>query len=245
MDEKILADIRKELQSRMEPAYKEQNEKFFKEQVKMFGVRTPVVRDLASRYFPQARRLKKKELFALCARLLRSGQSEEATVAFDWAWRARGHFEPKDFETFEHWISHYVSNWASCDDLCTHILGYFLTEFPEFAERVKAWSRSQNRWMRRAAAVSFIYGARTTSPRLGGARKKKFLKDIMEVSDALLKDADDLVQKGYGWALKEASNVYPREVFQYVMKRKKEMPRTALRYAIEKLPPRLRQTVMH
>lgn len=53
-----------------------------------------------------------------------------------------------------------------------------------------------------------------------------------------------MVQKGYGWMLKEASNLYPEEVFQYVVRHKRKMPRTALRYAIEKLPPGLRKKAM-
>ena len=54
--------------------------------------------------------------------------------------------------------------------------------------------------------------------------------------EELLLDKEDLVQKGYGWMLKEASNIYPMVVFKYVMKHKDVMPRTALRYAIEKMP---------
>jgi 3-methyladenine DNA glycosylase AlkD len=53
-----------------------------------------------------------------------------------------------------------------------------------------------------------------------------------------------MVQKGYGWMLKEASNKYPQEVFNYVLKHRREMPRTALRYAIEKLSPALRKEAM-
>lgn len=234
MQNALIAEIRKELQKHIEPLYKEQNGKFFKEQVKMFGVRTPLVRDIAARYFLKVRRIRKKELFSLCSQLLRSGQSEEITVALDWAWRARSHYDANDFELFESWLNKYISNWASCDDFCAHALGFFLAEFPEILPKARLWARSQNQWLRRAAAVSLIYAV----------RKQKYLKDIFEVSDILLKDPEDLVQKGYGWALKEASNVYPREVFHYVMKRKKEMPRTALRYAVEKLPPRLRREAM-
>jgi len=57
-------------------------------------------------------------------------------------------------------------------------------------------------------------------------------------------DDDDLVQKGYGWMLKAASEAHQREVFEYVMKNKTEMPRTALRYAIEKMPEELRKAAM-
>jgi 3-methyladenine DNA glycosylase AlkD len=45
-----------------------------------------------------------------------------------------------------------------------------------------------------------------------------------------------MVQKGYGWLLKEASRKHTDEVFAYVMRNKRSMPRTALRYAIELMP---------
>jgi len=57
-------------------------------------------------------------------------------------------------------------------------------------------------------------------------------------------DSDDTVQKGYGWMLKVASETYQHEVFDYVMRNKKVMPRTALRYAIEKMPDELRREAM-
>ena len=72
------------------------------------------------------------------------------------------------------------------------------------------------------------------------ARKGDFLDDVFEISDLLLLDGDDLVQKGYGWLLKEASKSHQQEVFEYVMRKKAVMPRTALRYAIEKMPQNLR-----
>jgi len=88
--------------------------------------------------------------------------------------------------------------------------------------------------MRRAAAVTLILPA----------RKGKFLDDIFEIADSLLLDTDDLVQKGYGWMLKEASKKHQKQVFDYIMKNKDKMPRTALRYAIEKMPPDLRKQAM-
>ena len=55
---------------------------------------------------------------------------------------------------------------------------------------------------------------------------------------------DDLVQKGYGWMLKAASEAHCNEVFDFVMKNKDIMPRTALRYAIEKMPKELKAMAM-
>jgi 3-methyladenine DNA glycosylase AlkD len=75
-------------------------------------------------------------------------------------------------------------------------------------------------------------------------RKGKFLNAILEIANALLTDTDDLVQKGYGWMLKAASQAHQQEIFHYVISRKNEMPRTALRYAIEKMPAEMRKEAM-
>ena len=88
--------------------------------------------------------------------------------------------------------------------------------------------------MKRAAAVSFIVPA----------KRGEFLKDALEICDVLLLDGDDMVQKGYGWLLKEESRQHTKEVYNYVVKHRKEMPRTALRYAIELMPKELKSEAM-
>jgi 3-methyladenine DNA glycosylase AlkD len=128
----------------------------------------------------------------------------------------------------------YVNNWAKCDTLCNHAVGSFIEMYPECVESLKGWARSENRWLRRASAVTLILPA----------RKGMFLGDIFEIAEVLLKDEDDMVQKGYGWMLKEASKSHLQEVFEYVMAKKAGMPRTALRYAIEKMPEEMRRRAM-
>jgi 3-methyladenine DNA glycosylase AlkD len=66
----------------------------------------------------------------------------------------------------------------------------------------------------------------------------------LAIANILLLDRDDLVQKGYGWMLKEASRKNQKEVFDYIIKHKKTMSRTALRYAIEKMPEELKREAM-
>ncbi|MDI6739128.1 MAG: DNA alkylation repair protein [Candidatus Edwardsbacteria bacterium] len=53
-----------------------------------------------------------------------------------------------------------------------------------------------------------------------------------------------VVQKGYGWLLKEATRKFPKQVLKYVLKHKADMPRTALRYAIEKMPETWKKRAM-
>jgi 3-methyladenine DNA glycosylase AlkD len=60
----------------------------------------------------------------------------------------------------------------------------------------------------------------------------------------LLIDGDNMVQKGYGWLLKEESRKHQKAVFDYVVKNRSVMPRTALRYAIELMPKELKAEAM-
>jgi len=68
--------------------------------------------------------------------------------------------------------------------------------------------------------------------------------EILRICDELLLDKHDLVRKGYGWMLKEVSNKDPKLIYDFVMARKRAMPRVSLRYAIEKLDPESRKELM-
>lgn len=233
MNDIILA-IRNELKQNSDGKTKNNFQRFFKEEVKYHGVKSAVVVKIAKQYFQKIQPLGKYEIFALCEKLLKSGYCEEAWIAANWAYYLHKNFEPSDFRIFENWIDKYIDNWAECDSLCNHTVGSFIEKYPEYIDRLKTWTKSTNRWVKRASAVSLIIPA----------KEGKFLKDIFEIADSLLKDPDDIVQKGYGWMLKEASRKHQKEVFNYVMKCKKDMPRTALRYAIEKMPQNLRAKAM-
>jgi 3-methyladenine DNA glycosylase AlkD len=230
----IIERIREDLALNADEKTKSSSTRFFKEKITCYGVKSAVVGKIAKEYFNEIRNKDKKEIFALCEELFRSDYCEESFIASAWAYMLRNNYSEDDFFIFERWIEIYVNNWAKCDTLCNHTVGTFIETFPAYVENLKLWTASDNRWMRRASAVTLILPA----------RKGNFLKDVFEISDRLLKDKDDLVQKGYGWMLKEASKAHQQEVFEYVMKNKKVMPRTALRYAIEKFPKDLRAKAM-
>src|SRR3989339_767047 len=134
-------------------------------------------------------------------------------------------------------LFNYIDNWGKCDDYCLNVLSHFIIKFPKFKLEVKEWSKSKNQWRRRASAVVFIQGK-------SWKIHKDYLEDVFDIANVLLRDKEDLVQKGYGWMLKIASESYQKEVYEFVMKNKNEMPRTALRYAIEKMPQDMRKEAM-
>ena len=230
----VIELVRQELKKNADLKEIKKGQHFFKEKVMFYGVKTAVVGKIGREFFKAIKDKNKSEIFVLCEKLWQSGYMEESYIACNWSYYIRRDYKPEDFKVFEKWINHYVSNWAACDTLCNHTIGSLVEMYPEYLSDLKEWAKSKNRWVRRASAVSLIIPA----------RKGKFLNDIFEIADILLLDMDDLVQKGYGWMLKEASKLHRKEVFDYVINNKKVMPRTALRYAIEKMPKELKVKAM-
>jgi 3-methyladenine DNA glycosylase AlkD len=230
----IIPQIRQELEQNADEQTKNSGPRFFKEDVRLYGVKTALVSKMAKKYFKTISDKSKPEIFSLCEELLKSDYMEESFIAFEWSYSLRNQYKPDDFAIFESWIGNYVNNWAKCDTLCNHTMGTFIDMYPQYIKSLKKWTTSDNRWYRRASAVTLILPA----------RRGDFLDDVLEIANLLLTDEDDLVRKGYGWMLKEAGREHQQEIFDYVMKNKKVMPRTALRYAIEKFPKDLRTKAM-
>jgi 3-methyladenine DNA glycosylase AlkD len=230
----LVATIRREFEKAADAKYRESIKRFFKEEIDVYGVRTAEARRISNDYFKQVKHLPKREVLEICELLHQGTKYEEHGIAFSWAGKLSRKFEPADFRVLEAWLKKYVSNWAACDTFCGGAVGEFLLRFPQFLPEVQKWAGSKSRWLRRASAVALILAA----------KEEKYLPEAYRTADILLEDEDDMVQKGYGWLLKEIANKRPQEVLDFVMKRKARMPRTALRYAIEKMPPAWKKQAM-
>jgi 3-methyladenine DNA glycosylase AlkD len=231
---RIISSIRAELKAAIDPASQESYKRYFKEEVKFYGLKLGPTNEIARKYWNEVKSLDKQEIFRISEELLKSDYGEEAFIVALWLPKLKKSYEWEDLQTFSRWIDLYINNWAKCDGFCNQTIGEFIFKFPEAVNEIKTWADSENRWMKRASAVSLIMPA----------RRGLFLADIFEIADKLLLSKDDMVQKGYGWMLKEASKMHQNEVYDYVVARKAVMPRTAYRYAIEKMPVHLREEAM-
>lgn len=231
---KIIQETIKALKKEAEPDYKKAQEWFFKEGIKLYGVRVGKVRKVAAQMYKEIEPKDKDHIFKLCDELFKHDKQETFITAIVWLEKMKSQWEPKDFATFERWLKKHVSNWAQCDAMSGFIVSPFLREYPKLVPKIRSWRKSTNRWVRRAAAVSLIRQA---------SHGEK-LPEIFATAKTLLKDKDDMVQKGYGWMLKAASDKEQKKIFDFVMKHKADMPRTALRYAIEKMPKKLKAQAM-
>ncbi len=224
-DEAVSA-IRKDLKALVEPEYKKGLYRYFKEEINPLGVRSGNARKVAVKYFDLlSNEWEFNDFVKLSERLLKKGYFEECGIAIDLMEMSNTQFTEKTFYMFEDWLNKYVKNWAHCDTLCNHSVGILVERYTRLIGELKKWTGSKNRWVRRASTVSLILPA----------RKGLFLKEVFEVSEKLMTDNDDMVQKGVGWLLKEASKKHEKEVVKFLLKWKDKTSRVVLRYATEKV----------
>lgn len=124
----------------------------------------------------------------------------------------------------------HINNWDLVDTSAPYIVGDYLLDKKSERKILYKLSKSRNLWERRVAVVS-------TWPIL----KTGDFKDLEKISTNLLKDKEDLIHKAVGWMLREAGKVDEIFLRDYLDKNKNKMPRTMLRYAIEKFSNKDRQ----
>jgi len=190
------------------------------------GVTTGTIRRLSAKLYRELEDKGMDNVFRLCDEMLNENKWALKTIAFDWAFRVRKQYNDNTFEVFENWLYKYITDWGDCDDFCTHALGHLISIDNSLFDKVNRWTKSDNFAVRRAAAVVLIYPIYKD----GYADIDPFV-----ISDILMTDEHYLVQKGYGWMLKVLSTKEPTKVIAYLDKHKDTMPRTAFRYALEKL----------
>jgi 3-methyladenine DNA glycosylase AlkD len=117
----------------------------------------------------------------------------------------------------------YINNWDLVDVSAPKIIGNFL--FEKEKEILYNLAKSENLWKKRIAIVSTFYFI----------KKNKF-NETLKISEILLKDKNDLIHKAVGWMLREVGKENKEILVNFLRQYYKIMPRTMLRYSIEKFP---------
>ena len=122
-----------------------------------------------------------------------------------------------------------INNWDLVDLGSYKVVGSYLFDFDKPRAILYKLARSKDTWERRTAIVSTLYF-------IG----KGDVDDAFKIAEILLKDDQDLVHKGTGWALRYAGQKDRKQLLRFLDKHAATMPRTALRYAIERLDKKQR-----
>ena len=231
--EKITKIITSELQALSDDEKREIFPKFFKagkgeygEGDRFLGVTVPNIRAIAKLHkdisLDEIRDLMQSEWHEvrLCALLIMVEKSKKKDEALRQ-------------QLFDLYLSQTdrINNWDLVDLSCRFIIGEYLLD--KSRDILYHLAQSPLLWDNRIAIVSTYAFIR-----------KGQLEDTYALSDLMMQHPHDLMHKAIGWMLREAGKRNPERLYDYVMSHRADMPRTMLRYAIEKFSPKERTILM-
>ena len=217
--------VRERLRAAVDPEFGEGQRRFFQHEVDTYGVRGPELKAIARDISREVKKWPVAERNKLCTEFWESGKLEEGGLACYVYRRFAKECGASEFKIFERWVDLYVHNWAHCDGVASWLLAASIGNDPSLIRKLPRWTESKNRWKRRAAAVSLLQEA----------KQGRNTEAIFGIAARLMTDADDMVQKGVGWLLKETYPKRPREAVKFLEPWRGRAPRLLLRYAAEKM----------
>jgi 3-methyladenine DNA glycosylase AlkD len=207
---------------------------FFKEEIKSHGWYTAALRKAAVRSRREIRKEFGLDFLVQVADRLFSGEIlEEKSFAVFLLEKLTAEFRDAEFKLFESWLGR-IKSWADHDALVHYLIAPMVAAKSARAKEVFRWAKSRNRWHRRAACVALIQGT----------HQRMFFPEVIRLSNLLLTDEDDMVQKGMGWLLRETAKADRKRTVPYLMSIRARAPRLVLRTACETLPPGTRKKVL-
>jgi 3-methyladenine DNA glycosylase AlkD len=232
--EAVAAQIRRALKDGGSAEHAAGVQWFFKEEIQSHGWYTAALRRAVRRCRREILREHDFAFLTEVANELFSGSVLEEKIAAVFLLEALdSRCGDREFEMFESWLDR-ISSWADHDGLVHSLIAPMVAAKAARTKSVFRWAKSPDRWHRRAACVALIRGARA----------KRFFPEIVKLSDSLLGDKDDMVQKGLGWLLRETAKFDAKRTVPYLMKIRGRAPRLVLRTACETLPMAAKRRIL-
>jgi 3-methyladenine DNA glycosylase AlkD len=182
------------------------------------GIKVPPLRKVAREFDSAPSKVIKS--------LLRSKIHEERTLAVMILVRQFAAADEKGREPiYDFYLKHtrFINNWDLVDGSAPYIVGPFLWERDR--SQLYTFAKSASLWERRIAIISTLYFIRQND-----------FTDALRISRLLLADKHDLIHKAVGWVLREIGKRNLQAEESFLKRHSHEMPRTTLRYAIERFP---------
>lgn len=215
-----------------------QQRAYFKkwETVHYHGLKTPELRRIERALYQEVRKQwTYTDAVELCEQLMPDRYLESKGLALMLLFRYRRRFEPNLLRRAQRWLERGLcDNWAVTDHLATRIISTLIDTFEPLAAAVESWSRSPNLWVRRSSAVAFVKPA----------GKGCHLDRAYRIVAALQPDTEDLIHKACGWLLRECGKSDAKRLENYLLEHGPAIPRTTVRYAIERFPEAKRKRIL-
>lgn len=228
----------RELEAAGDPRRAARMRGYFKpdEDVRSYGVEARVLREMARGWSGQARGVwGLPEAVDFCDRMLRRRELEAKAAGILLLGSYRRAFDASLLPRIEQWLeAGRCGDWASTDTLCGEVLRHLIARAPEVVPTLIEWTGRRSLWVRRASAVPLTYFA----------RRGQHLDAAYEIATRLLPAPEDLLHKAAGWLLREAGRSDLDRLEQFLLRHRSRIPRTTVRYALEKFPSARRKTLL-
>ena len=226
------------LAAEADPAVARQSLTYFKphEQVRFFGVRTPRVREILADAHHRVRGAwTLRDAVTFCELCVKRRELEIRGVGTALLGKFANVYESCLLHRVQRWLSAgYLDNWASVDSMAGSVVSPLLERFPALVPELMGWRASHSLWCRRMCVVAQV----------PFARRGRYLDEAYGVVAALLADREDLMHKAMGWLLREAGKTAPARLERFLLEHGAAVPRTTLRYAIERFPAARRSELL-
>ncbi len=204
--------------------------------LRFYNVGTPVMRALARDiYMAKRAAWDVDDAMRFADALMRDPYLETKSIAIEVVARYRRSFEPRLLARWKRWLAGNLSaNWATTDAICGVLIGPLIADHPHLIPVVRTWADHPNMWVRRASAVALI----------PSFRRGLALDVAYDLARTLHPDREDLIHKAVGWMLREAGKQDPARLERYLRAEGPAIPRTTVRYAIERFPAAKRRALL-
>jgi 3-methyladenine DNA glycosylase AlkD len=196
---------------------------------KFLGVYVPILREIAKAY---------QDLNMIdLKKLIKSAWHEERRLSlFIAIYQYKKAFKESNKnaveEIYKFYVEHvhWINNWDLVDLSASHLIGHYLFQENRDRSILTTWVKAKNLWERRIAIIATFYFI-----------KQNHFSDTLKLIKTLLHDSEDLIHKASGWMLREIGKRDLIVAENFLQKYYQKMPRTMLRYAIERFPEEKRQ----
>ncbi|EDY83326.1 DNA alkylation repair enzyme superfamily [Verrucomicrobiia bacterium DG1235] len=211
-------------------------QRYFKESTPLLGIDTATLRRYAASQIDELQfGWNLAEAISLCDELVGEPEIEIRGMGIQILAAFEEEFCPRVLiPKAREWLDGRFDNWALVDSFCAQALSPLFENYPSIEPTLRKWCHAESLWLRRASLVTLV----------PFAREGEFLHFSYDIAKEHFSSSEDLIHKATGWLLREAGKTDMRRLRTYLLEHGPAIPRTAVRYAIERYPAKERKQLL-
>ncbi len=223
-------DLSRQLVSFADPVRAPEQKRYLKSPYKFYGVRKPLIDQIARQFMRQNRNISPEEIIGLANTLWKSSYHEQKSLAIALLNNFSNKWDTRTIKLVDRMIDD-VTGWDHLDELAIHVLGPLIHRGFAPVGYLEECSLAANFWKRRAALIAQITFLR---------RGQGDIKLHLDLCYKLMSEKEFFIRKAIGWSLRELAKAKPQTVFDFLVRYKGQVSGLTFREASRNLPDDLK-----